>query len=290
MSSEPLILIGGATGATGGAATKILLEKGFRVRALVHTDDDRARKLEAQGAEIFVCNVLDLRAVRRAFEGVKRAYFVYPIRPGLVEASANFAQAAIEAKAEFIVNMSQKSSRPDAPSNSALHHWLAEQVFDWAPIQVCHLQPTVFNEWLLYMRSMIREGRYAVPFNTTGRFAPISAADQGAVIAAILADPSGHAGQTYRIFGPVELTPPQIAEIVSETLGREVRYEQITGAQWVKEVRGQEIPYLVQHITNGGVMQAQGHFSGTNDVVEKITGKRPETVADFVERNRAVWE
>jgi hypothetical protein len=40
--------------------------------------------------------------IRRAFKDVKRAYFVYPMRPGLVEATANYAQAAVEAKAEFI--------------------------------------------------------------------------------------------------------------------------------------------------------------------------------------------
>jgi NAD(P)H dehydrogenase (quinone) len=284
------ILIGGASGATGSVATKLLLQKGFPVRALVRQKDDRARQLEALGAEIFVGDVLDFRAVRRAFEGIKRAYFVYPMRPGLVEATANYAQAALEAKAEFVVNMSQRSSRSDAPSNSALRHWLGERIFDRAGTPVAHLQPTVFNEWLLYMRNMIREGRYAVPFGTTGRFAAISAEDQGAVIAGILADPSGHAGQTYPLFGPVELTPPQIAEIVSKTLGKEVRYEQITGEQWVREVSGQDIPFLAQHVQAIAEMQHGGLMAGMNDVVEKITGRPPQSVAEFVEKHRAVWQ
>jgi uncharacterized protein YbjT (DUF2867 family) len=57
------------------------------------------------------------------------------------------------------------------------------------------------------------------------------------VIAAILPDPTGHAGQTYSLFGPVELTPPEIAAIVSQTLGKPVRYEKITGEQCVYELR-----------------------------------------------------
>jgi uncharacterized protein YbjT (DUF2867 family) len=65
------------------------LAKGFPVRAFVRKDDERSKKLQSLGAEIFVGDVLDLRAVRRAFDGVKRAYFVYPMRPGLVEATAN---------------------------------------------------------------------------------------------------------------------------------------------------------------------------------------------------------
>jgi uncharacterized protein YbjT (DUF2867 family) len=154
------ILIGGATGATASVATKLLLEKGLPVRALLHKDDERAHKLQALGAEIFVGDVLDFRAVRRAFEGMKRAYFAYPMRLGLLEATPNYAQAAREAKAAFIVNMSQRTARSDAGSNSALQHWLAEQVVDWSGTPVCHLHPTAFNEWLLYMRNMIRHGRY----------------------------------------------------------------------------------------------------------------------------------
>src|SRR5262249_17588106 len=168
------VLIGGATGATGSVATKLLLEKGFRVRAFVHKDDERAHTLQTLGAEIFVGELLDLRAVRRAFEGIKRAYFVYPIRPALVQATAHYAQAALEAKAEFVVNLSQRTARPDALSDSALQHWLAERVFDWAGTPVTHLRPTIFNEWLLDMRKGIRDGHYRVPFSITGKFAPIS--------------------------------------------------------------------------------------------------------------------
>ncbi|KAM0251510.1 hypothetical protein ACHAQJ_008132 [Trichoderma viride] len=288
MAGNPKILIAGAAGRTGSIATRMLLERGYPVRAMVRTDDERAHKLADLGAEIFVGDVLDLRSVRRAFEGVKRAYFVYPMRPGLVEATANYGMAAIEAKAEFILNISQRTSRPDATSDSAMHHWLAERVFDWAPIPMTHLQPTAFNEWLTIMKKGIRQGRYAVPFGPKGRFAPISCEDQGAVITEILADPEPHVGQTYQLLGPVELTPPEIADIVSKTLGKEVRYEQITGEQWVRNVIGQDVPYLSQHVQGIAPMHEKGLMSGTNDVVEKITGRRPETVEDFVKRHREV--
>jgi hypothetical protein len=81
--TSSLILIGGAT---GGVAARLLLEKGLPVRAIVRSDDERAQSLRALGAETFVADLLDFRAVRRAFVGTKRAYFVYPMRPGLIEA------------------------------------------------------------------------------------------------------------------------------------------------------------------------------------------------------------
>jgi uncharacterized protein YbjT (DUF2867 family) len=136
---------------------------------------------------------------------------------------------------------------------------------------------------------MIRDGRYAVPFGTTGRFAPISAEDQGEVIANILADPKGHGGKTYSLFGSVELTPPEIANILSETLGKPIRYERITGAQWSREVTGRDIPFFAQHIQAIGEMHHLGQMAGTNDIVEKIIGRRPESVEEFVKKHRAAW-
>jgi len=280
------ILVGGATGATGSVAAKLLSEKGFSVRALVHNEDDRSRKLQDLGAEIIICDLLDFRSVQRAFVGIKRAYFVYPIRPGIVQASVHFAEAAREAGTEFIVNMSQKTAHEDAKSNSALQHWLTERVFDWAGVPVVHLRPTVFNEWLLYMKKQIAAGTYAVPFSPNARFAPISAVDQGAVIAGILADPEPHIGKTYPLFGPVELSPLQIAEIVSKTLEKDVRYEHITGEQWVRNLHGQDIPFVSQHLKEATDDVEVGIFAGTNNIVEQITGRPPMTVSEFVEKHR----
>jgi NAD(P)H dehydrogenase (quinone) len=285
------ILIGGATGAPRSVAARLLLGKGFPVRAFVHTDDERAHELQALGAEIFVGELLDFRAVRRAFEGIKRAYFVYPMRPGVVQATAHYAQAAQEAKAEFIVNMSQRTARPDALSDSALQHWLAERVFDWAGTPVTHLRPTAFNEWILYVRKGIHQGQYRVPFGPTGKAAPISAEDQGTVIAEILAKPEPHVGKTYPLLGPVELTQLEIAEIISQTLGKPVRYQRITGAQWVDEAsKAPGNPFLTQHASAVAEMHARGQMAGTNDVVEKIIGRKPESVAEFVEKHRAALQ
>jgi NAD(P)H dehydrogenase (quinone) len=281
------ILIAGATGATGSVATKRLLAKGYTVRALVHREDDRSRDLQALGAEVAIGDYLDFPAMRRAFVGVQRAYFVYPMRPAIVQATTHFAEAALEAKAEFIVNMSQRTSRRDSKSECAVQHWLAERVFVGAGTSVCHLRPTAFNEWLLYMRKGIGTGKYDVPFGPTGRFAPVSARDQGELIAAILGDPSSHEGKTYELFGPEELTPPQIAEIVGKTLGKEVRYTQTTGERWVSDITGgAKIPFLDQHLDGIVFDHTAGGMAGTNDNIARFTGHAPETVAAFVERHR----
>ncbi len=148
--ADPLYLISGATGTTGRAAVTALRHAGKRVRAVVHKEDARAEALREQGAETIVGELLDLDQIRAAMEGVRGAYFVYPFKPGLIGAAAFFAQAAIEAGVESIVNMSQKPARREAKSEAARDHWTTEQVFDWSGVPTTHIRPTFFAEWRLY--------------------------------------------------------------------------------------------------------------------------------------------
>src|SRR5246127_5822234 len=137
-----MVLVTGSTGSTGSKTVKFLLNAGARVRAFVHSEDERSAALAAQGADVVRGDLLDFEAVRSALEGAQGAYFVYPIRPGILQASAYFAQAAKEAGVDGIVNMSQKSAREDAKSHAATDHWLSERVFDWSGLTVPHHRPT----------------------------------------------------------------------------------------------------------------------------------------------------
>ena len=95
--SNKKILITGATGATGSSAIETLLALNISVRAFVHKRDARSEQLSAQGVEIVQGDLSDFEAVSEALTGITGAYFVYPIQvPGLLEATAFFAQAALE--------------------------------------------------------------------------------------------------------------------------------------------------------------------------------------------------
>jgi uncharacterized protein YbjT (DUF2867 family) len=240
---------------------------------------------------------------------VSAAYFVYPIRPGLVQATAQFAQSAIEAGVGAIVNMSQISARSNARSHAAREHWLAERVFDWSGLNVAHIRPTYFAEWLLYLAPMVRQGVMYAPF-TTGRHAPIAAEDQGRVIVGILENPAAHQGKTYPLYGPVELTHDEIAKVVGKVLGREVTYQSMPIEKWAEIVAAASVgrpprndagslypeadritgrpgsDFLVQHLREVAIDHTNGVFAGTNDFVATIGGRPPLTVEAFVDKHR----
>ena len=86
---------------------KTLLDLGFSVRAFVRNErNPRAQELQALGAELFSGNIEDIRDVRKALRGVKRAFFV-PVAPNLLFQGETFATAAQEAELEHVVLLTQ---------------------------------------------------------------------------------------------------------------------------------------------------------------------------------------
>ena len=124
-------------------------------------------------------------------EGISSAYFLHPIAPGILGATAYFAQAAKEASVTAIVNMSQISARRESTSHAAQDHWVSERVFDWSDVATTHLRPTFFADWLVYphfAKEIWAKKKIEFPF-ANGRHAPIGTDDQGRVIAHLLANP-----------------------------------------------------------------------------------------------------
>jgi NAD(P)H dehydrogenase (quinone) len=291
--SEAEILVSGATGRTGGAAIDELLKMGRGLRAYVRSDDERAAALRQCGVDIAVGDFTDIDDIRAAMEGIRSAYFLHPLAPGIIGAAAYFAQAAKEAGVQAIVNMSQISARRESTSHAAQDHWISERVFDWSGVPTTHLRPTFFADWLVYphfAKEIWAKKKIEFPFEN-GRHAPIATDDQGRVIAHILAHPEGHEGKVYTLHGPVEMNHTEIAAVMSEVLGAKIEYAP-TSIEEFKEKMEQLYkfpPFLVQHLVEVAQNYREGIFAGANDVVEKITGTPALSVAAFIDKYRSAF-
>jgi NAD(P)H dehydrogenase (quinone) len=277
------VLICGATGDTGRPAVAESIALGLKVRALVHSVDGRATALADRGAEVVVGDLLDINTVRPAMEGVDAAYFVWPVQPGLIHATVNFAQAAKEAGVGALINLSQRSANRWSTSDACRDSFLAEEVLNWSGMNVVHLRPTYFLEWLLYPWQLpyVQQGVLRMPVGK-GRHSPIAADDQGRVIAALLKNPEGHIGTTIPVSGPVEMDHKQMAAELSEALGRRIVFQDLPVAEYVESLREMGVPpYIVQHLGGAMVDYQHGHMSGADDNVEKLTGRRSMTVGEF---------
>lgn len=277
------VLISGAAGDTGRAAVRSSIDLGLDVRAMVHKPDARSEALEKLGAEVVVGDLQEIDTVRAAMEGADAAYFVWPVAPGLLRATVNFAQAAKEAGVGTIVNLSQRSADRHSKSESCRDTFIAEQVFDWSGVPVIHLRPTYFLEWLLYPWQLpyLRQGVLRMPVGK-GRHSPIAADDQGRAIAALLKDPANHVGQTIPLSGPVEMDHEQMASELSEALGRKIIFQDLPVDEYCASLAAMGVPaYIVQHFSGAMEEYQRGAMSGADDNVELLTGRRSMTVGEF---------
>ncbi len=287
--SKPMLLVTGATGKTGSPVVKQLLEKDFPVRAFVRRRDARSEHLEALGAKVVLGDFLDLVSVRSAMQGVKRVYFCSPPDGDrLLEAATNVAVAARDAGVEAVVNMSQISAREKASSPLARHHWLSENVLDWANIGASHIHPTYFAEMLYILsgRSIAEEGKIYLPYGDE-RHAPVSAEDIARVVVGILADPKPHVGQHYVLTGLRNMTIAEMAEVFTKVLGKPVEYVNLPIEQWrrilVEKVGLSE--FLATHLAHVAQDHQDGVFSAKTDIVERIGGRPPQSLEDFIRAN-----
>ena len=284
--SKPMILVTGATGKTGTPVVEQLLEREFPVRALAHRLDNRSKRLEALGAEVVLGDFLNLDSVRAAMKGTKRVYFCYPPQGDrLLEAATNVAVAARDEGVRGLVNMSQISAREHAKSPLAFQHWQSEQVLDWANIGASHIQPTFFAEdlYIFTGQTIAAEGKMYLPYGE-GRHAPVTAEDIARVVVGILTDPGRHVGQRYIVTGPKDMTVTEMAQVLTEELGKTVEYVDPPIAEWRRVlVEKAGFPeFLATHLAAVAQDHQEGVFSAETDVVENIGGRPPQSLREFV--------
>ncbi len=287
--TKSLILVTGATGKTGSAVVRQLLDRGYPVRATVRKRDERADQLESLGAEVVVADFHDLRSMRDAMEGAGRVYFVYPPQGDrLIEATTIAATAAQDAGVRAFVNMSQISAREDSDSPLARHHWLSEKILDWADVGAIHIRPTFFAEmlYILGAQTIATQGKLYLPYGDE-RHAPVAASDIALVVVGLLTDPEPHIGARYVLTGPKNLTVAEMASVLSEELGATVEYVDLPVDVWGDVISGVDgmNEFLVTHLKAVAVDHQNGIFSAETDVVEQIGGQPPQSLPEFIREN-----
>ena len=110
-------------------------------------------------------------------------------------------------------------------------------------------------------------------------------ADVAKVVATALIE-SGHAGETYRVSGPEALTPADQVAIVAEVLGRKLRFEAVGDDDARATLPGQ----LGQAYADAQFDIFRDHPQYESDIqptVERVLGRPPGRLRDWVGRNRA---
>ena len=296
-AATPPILVTGATGRLGGTGRHVaaeLLRRGLPVRAMVHRVDERSEALQAMGIEVLVGDFADYTSLLAALDGVEAAYFCYPVGAGLTEAAGFFAAAGRERGLQRIVDLSLDAAFPESPSPQGRAEWVAERIFEWAGFGGTHLRVAAFfmeNLLALYGRQIREHGQIR---NSFGDFEPswIASSDVGAMGAALLAEPGLVTDRTTVVGGAVRASHAAIAETISKTTGRPVRYQPLTPEEWRDELitnaaaAGQHNPTAAAHLSAQSVALRNHNTHLVTDDIRRLTHNPAVTLQDFVTQNR----
>jgi len=97
-------------------------------------------------------------------------------------------------------------------------------------------------------------------------------------------------GNICPLCGPKELTQYEVADILTRVLGRKITYAAVEIDAFMEIWKKMGFsPYNHQHIAAVAQDCRDGVFSGTNDLVEKLTGRKPLGMMDYIVKNKALF-
>ena len=225
----------GATGNIGSVVTRILLGKGERVR-VYGRHGGRLQAFAQKGAEAFVGDVTDSRALTKAFTGARAAFLMIPpamrspdYRTDQERATDTISIAAKNAGLQYAVNLSSVGAHLAASTGHIVGLHFSERKLNAIDrLNVLHLRSAYFFENLLPGISMIQlMGIFGGALKSDLRIPMIATRDIGAYVAERLFKLDFTGKSTRDLLGQRDLRMSEVVAVMGKALGKaDLRYVQ----------------------------------------------------------------
>ena len=280
-----MITVTGAAGKTGQAVLRALQQRGETVRAWVRRPEqvEVAHRLGAQ--DVVVGDLQDPAILAQALDGARKVYLICPnMHP------------EEEAIGRAVLDQARKSGVQHIVYHSVLHpqtqtmphHWhklLVEEAIFESKLPFTVLQPAAYMQNLRgSWETILTQGLYRVPYAVETRLGMVDLLDVAEVAAKVLTEP-GHEGAIYELAGPEVLTQEEVAGILGRALGRPVRVETISPAEWEHRARTAGLSdYARETLQRMFRYYEQFGFWGNPNVLAWLLGRPPTRLSEFVRR------
>jgi uncharacterized protein YbjT (DUF2867 family) len=183
-----------------------------------------------------------------------------------------------------VVYISFLGAAPGATFSLARHHWRTEQQIIGRGLTHTILRDSLYQDVLPYFVGA--DGVLRGPAGD-GRCSAVARDDIADVAVAVLLDESGaHDGQTYNVTGPAALTLHEVADELTRQSGRPVTYHAETLAEaYESRARYGAPDWMVEGWVTSYAAIATGELELRTDDVERVAGHRPQSFAEFLQRN-----
>ncbi|MCH8909076.1 MAG: NmrA/HSCARG family protein [Candidatus Heimdallarchaeota archaeon] len=235
MSNQKLILVIGATGTQGGAVTRHLLKKGFKIRALTRDPSgDKAKLLQEQGIELFKGGLDDVEILKQAMKGVQGVFSVQNFwttgKEKEIEQGKNVADAAktVGGLEHFVY-----TSVGGAASNTGIIHfdskYQIEQHIKQLELPFTIIRPSFFMENLIFfpeMKDQIASGQIYFGQDPEKRMQMVAVDDIGGFVSTIFSDKDKYLGKSIE-FSSDEMLPGKVFEKLGSSINKELSYHYV---------------------------------------------------------------
>jgi len=241
------VLVIGATGRIGRLVVAELLAAGVPVRAL--TRRPSAAELPS-AVEVFAGDLSAPESLDAALQGVGAAFLLWTAPPATVGAVVE----RLAAHTRRVVFLSSPHQTPhpffQQPNPMAALHAGIERSIAAAGLESIMIRPGMFasNVTFWWADAIRNSGVVRWPYGAA-ETAPIDERDIAAVAARALYK-DGHAGGDYVLTGPESLSQAEQVSIIADTIGRPIRFEELTPDEFRRETEGRWPPPVVNMLLN----------------------------------------
>jgi uncharacterized protein YbjT (DUF2867 family) len=285
-----MILITGANGLAGSAVIREFARQQSPVRALVRSREKAQALAGLPAVELVEGDMVRPETLAGALSGVDRVLLISSPNQQMVETQSAFIDNAKRAGVRHIVKFSGLNASLDSPFIFNRMHAEIERHLERSGVNWTHLRPSQFMPvYLREVPTIVAQSVLFLPLEDA-KLAPVDTEDIAKAAFALLHTP-GHEGKRYEMTGPEALSMTEVAEQISNAIGRTVRYVNVPPAQRSQALLAAGLPaYVVEALD----VQARERRKGATGeaVVHPEThvafGIRPTTFAEFARRNAAV--
>jgi uncharacterized protein YbjT (DUF2867 family) len=231
----------GASGNTGHIVATNLLTHGQKVR-VVGRNAAHLQALTAKGAEPFIADVTDTKALTKAFHQADSAYVMIPPNPtskdplGYSNQVGDAIAAAVQnAGIKNVVTLSSIGADKSSGTGPVVGLYNLEQKLNQIrSANVLHLRPGYFMENTLPQANAIRQmGAAATPLRADLKLPMIATRDIGAAAADALLHPNFQGKQTRELLGQRDLSYAEVTAIIGKAIGKpDLKYVQAPDDQF----------------------------------------------------------
>jgi uncharacterized protein YbjT (DUF2867 family) len=280
------VLVTGASGNVGGAVARSLLAAGKPVR--VAGTDVAVLQARFPGAEVAHLDFFAPRTFSAALAGTGGLFLMRPPPISRVKPTLNaLLDTAAGLGADHVVFLSVAG----ADTNRIVPHHRVETHLRAVGVPWTILRPGFFAQNLgdAYRSDIRFDDRIYLPAGQ-GRVAFVDTRDIGDVAAAVLAEPGAHLHAAYRLTGPEALDFRAVVTLLTEVLGRPIRYQAAGVAGYLRHLRRRGTPpaqAIVQTILHTGLRR--GDAEQVDPTLPRLLGRAPRTLMQYVRDHRQLW-